>query len=113
MHIMRKLLQLLTSLMVLIMILPFQGMAQQKNISGTVKGENQSPLEGVTINVKNTNRVTQTDANGHFTIQAATGETLVITYVGYGSQELRVNNNSTFDVTMSTSVNNMNEVVVT
>ena len=110
---MRKLLQLLTFFLLLTLLLPWQVMAQQRNISGTVKGENQSPLEGVTVRVKNTNRITQTDANGHFSIQAATGETLVITYVGYESQELKVNNSSVLDIAMTTSGNNMNEVVVT
>jgi TonB-linked SusC/RagA family outer membrane protein len=110
---MRKLLQLLALLLVLIVLLPLQGMSQQRNISGTVRAENQTPLEGVTISVKNTNRVTQTDANGQFSIQAATGETLVITYVGYMLQELKVNNSSDLAVTMRTSGNNMNEVVVT
>jgi TonB-linked SusC/RagA family outer membrane protein len=109
---MRKLLELLAFL-VLIVFLPLQGMSQQRNISGTVRAENQTPLEGVTISVKNTNRVTQTDANGQFSIQAATGETLVITYVGYMLQELKVNNSSDLAVTMRTSGNNMNEVVVT
>jgi ferric enterobactin receptor len=110
---MRKLLQLLTSLLVLIVLLPSQGMAQQRTISGTIKSENQSPLEGVTIGVKNTNRITQTDVNGHFSIQAATGETLVITSVGYAAQELKVNNSSDFSITMNASGVNMNEVVVT
>jgi ferric enterobactin receptor len=110
---MRKLLQLLTSLLVLIVLLPSQGMAQQRTISGTIKAENQSPLEGVTISVKNTNRITQTDVDGHFSIQAATGEILVITYVGYAAQELKVNSSSDFSVTMSASGVNMNEVVVT
>jgi ferric enterobactin receptor len=110
---MRKLLQLLAFLLVLIVLLPLQGMSQQRNISGTVRAENQAPLEGVTISVKNTNRVTQTDANGQFSIQATTGETLVITYVGYILQELKVNNSSDLAVTMRPSGNNMNEVVVT
>src|SRR5438094_10665380 len=102
---MRKLLQLLTFLLLLIVMLPSQGMAQQRNISGTVKAENQSPLEGVTISVKNTNRVTQTDVNGHFSIRAATGEILVITYVGYEAQQLKVSSSSVFAVTMTTSGN--------
>jgi TonB-linked SusC/RagA family outer membrane protein len=110
---MRKMLQLLSFILLLTAMLPSQGKAQQRTISGTVRSENQSPLEGVTITVKNTNRITQADANGHFTIQAATGETLVITSVGYEPQEVKVNNGSALDVTMKASGNNMNEVVVT
>jgi TonB-linked SusC/RagA family outer membrane protein len=110
---MRRKITSLVFLMPLVMLLPLLGMAQQRNISGTVTGENQSPLQGATISVKNTNRVTQTDVNGHFSIQAATGEILVITYVGFESQELNVNNGSVFAVTMKVYGSNMNEVVVT
>src|SRR4030095_13648045 len=110
---MRRKITSLVFLIPLVMLLPLLGMAQQRNISGTVKGENQSPLQGATINVKNTNRVTQTDVNGHFSVQAATGEILVITYVGYEPQELNVNNSSVVAVTMNVSGSNMNEVVVT
>jgi TonB-dependent SusC/RagA subfamily outer membrane receptor len=110
---MRKLLQLSTFLLLLIFMVPLLGMAQQRTISGTVRAENQSPLEGVTITVKNTNRITQTDASGHFSIQAASGETLVITSVGYDPQETKVNNSSVIAINMRASGNNMNEVVVT
>ncbi|MCW3108722.1 MAG: TonB-linked outer membrane protein [Segetibacter sp.] len=110
---MRKLLQLLTFLLLLIVLLPPSAMAQQRSISGIVRTENQSPLEGVTITVKNTNRVTQTDVNGHFSIQAATGETLVTTYVGYEPQESKVDKSSVVTVTMRASGNSLSEVVVT
>lgn len=111
---MRKLLQLLSFSMLLIVMLPSLAMAQQRNISGTVKGENQDPLAGVTVSVKNsTNRITQTDANGRFSIEAATGETLVFSYVGYDAQEFKVGNSSALNVTLTASANKENEVVVT
>jgi TonB-linked SusC/RagA family outer membrane protein len=110
---MRRKITSLVFLIPLVMLLPIIGMAQQRNISGTIKGENQSPLQGATISVKSTNRVTQSDVNGHFSIQAVTGEILVITYVGYEPQELNVDNSSVFAVSMNVSGNNMNEVVVT
>ena len=110
---MRRKITSLVFLIPLLMLLPIIGMAQQRNISGTVKGENKSPLQGATISVKSTNRVAQTDANGHFSIQAATGEILVITYIGYEPQELNVDNTSVLAVTMTVSGSNMSEVVVT
>ena len=110
---MRRKITSLFFLIPLVMLLPIIGMAQQRNISGTIRGENQNPLEGATISVKNTNRVTQTGVNGHFSILAATGEILVITYVGYELQELNVTNSSDFAITMKSSGDNMSEVVVT
>ncbi|HJS55093.1 MAG TPA: hypothetical protein VJ765_11130, partial [Chitinophagaceae bacterium] len=61
---MRRKITSLVFLIPIVMLLPIIGVAQQRNISGTIKGENQNPLEGATISVKNTNRVTQTNANG-------------------------------------------------
>ena len=88
--------------------------AQMKNISGTILSEeNQSPLTGVTIRVKGTRRVAQTDANGKFSIQAADGETLQISYVGYVTQDLKVGAASTIGVKLKTADNTMGEVVVT
>jgi TonB-dependent SusC/RagA subfamily outer membrane receptor len=109
---MRKILHL-TFLNLALLMISVCGFAQNRTITGTVVSSDGSPLEGVTIGVKNTNRITQTDANGHFSIQAATGETLVFTYVGYAAQELKVNNGSVFPITMSAGGTNMNEVVVT
>ena len=110
---MRKLLQLLPFFLLLIVLLPLQGMTQQRTISGTVRSESQSPLEGVTVAVKNTNRVTQTGAEGRFSIQAATGETLVFTSVGYEAQEVKLANGTTVSITMKAGGTNLNEVVVT
>lgn len=107
---MTKLLRLLT---VLLLLMALPALAQQRQISGTVTAETQEPLAGVTVTVKNTSRVTLTDENGHFSVAAAKGETLVFSYVGYESQEVKVGNGATLNVTMSNSGNSMNEVVVT
>ncbi|MFN4892643.1 MAG: SusC/RagA family TonB-linked outer membrane protein [Bacteroidota bacterium] len=88
--------------------------AQQRTISGTILAEeNQSPLSGVTIRVKGTRRVAQTDANGKFSIQVADGETLQISYVGYVTQDIKVGSSTTLGIKLKTSDNTMGEVVVT
>jgi TonB-linked SusC/RagA family outer membrane protein len=88
--------------------------AQQRTISGTILAEeNQSPLSGVTIRVKGTRRVAQTDANGKFSIQVTDGETLQISYVGYVTQDIKVGSNTTLGIKLKTADNMMGEVVVT
>jgi TonB-linked SusC/RagA family outer membrane protein len=83
----------------------------QKQVSGKVSiGD--SALSGVTIQVKGTTIVTQTDANGNYTINAPADATLVFSSVGYGSQEVKVNNRSTLNVQMQTTARQMNEVIV-
>jgi hypothetical protein len=88
--------------------------AQTKTISGTILSEdNQTPLSGVTIRVKGTRRVTQSDANGKFSIQASDGETLQISYVGYVTQDLKVGSATTLGIKLKAADNTMGEVVVT
>ena len=61
------------------------GMAQQKSVSGTVLDETGGPLPGATVLVDGTNRGVTTDFDGNFSIQAAEGEVLVVSYVGYAT----------------------------
>lgn len=110
---MRKMLQLLVVFLLLTVILPSQGRAQQRTISGTVRTDSQNPLEGVTILVRNSDRVTQTGSNGQFSLQASSGETLVFSSVGFEAQEVKVGNNTTLNITLRAANNNLNEVVVT
>jgi TonB-linked SusC/RagA family outer membrane protein len=57
-------------------------------ISGTVTDENDKPLAGANVVVKGNNRGTTTDMKGQFSLQAEEGSTLVISSVGYITQEL-------------------------
>ncbi len=60
-------------------------------VSGIVKDET-GPLPGANIFIKGSTTSTQTDIDGKFTIKAKKGDTLVITFVGYGSKDIIVNN---------------------
>jgi TonB-linked SusC/RagA family outer membrane protein len=85
--------------------------AQQRPITGKVSiGD--TALSGVTIQVKGTTIATQTDAEGNYTINAPADATLVFSSVGYGSQEVKVNNRTTLNVQMQTATQQMNEVIV-
>jgi TonB-linked SusC/RagA family outer membrane protein len=97
------------------LLLPQAMMAQERTIRGTVLSEdNQAPLPGVTVTVKGTNRrSTQTDNSGHFSIQAATGETLQLSYVGYEVQAVKIGNSNNLSISLKQSGGSMNEVVVT
>lgn len=65
-------------------------------ISGRVLNDEQQPLVGASIVLKkNRNKGTSTGADGNFSIEADAGATLVISYVGYDSQEITVQNTST------------------
>lgn len=88
--------------------------AQQKKITGTVTDEkSQTPLPGVTVVIKGTNRGTATAPAGTFSIDAKPGETLVFSFVGYTPKEVPVGENAIMNVAISENIGNLNEVVVT
>uniref|UniRef100_A0AC34GA45 TonB-dependent receptor plug domain-containing protein n=1 Tax=Panagrolaimus sp. ES5 TaxID=591445 RepID=A0AC34GA45_9BILA len=84
----------------------------QQSITGIVSDAN-GPISGVTVTVKGTTKGTQTIANGSFTIQAAQGETLRISIVGYKTQEIVVGSNKAINVTLTSDAAALDEVVVT
>jgi len=65
-----------------------------ETISGTVKDQNGSAIEGAKITVVETGDTTSTDASGNFTISASIGQTLSISYDGYGEQMIRISGTS-------------------
>ena len=110
---MRILLRLLT--IVPFIIISLCSLAQEKTISGTViSGEdNKTPLSGVTIKVKGTQRSVLTDAKGFFSIKVNAGETLQFSYVGFQPQEIKPGADNTLNLTLKPSDNTLGEVVVT
>jgi iron complex outermembrane receptor protein len=81
-------------------------------ITGTVIGPDGAPLPGVSITIAGTTRGTSTDAQGHYSIEANPGETLVFSSVGYGVIRSIVKNTGDINITLQKSENSLNEVVV-
>ena len=65
----------------------------QIQVRGTVVDEQGEPLIGATVQIKGTAQGTVTDANGNFTLSAPATGTLVVSYVGYQTQEVGVRAN--------------------
>ncbi|AIM35813.1 collagen-binding protein [Sphingobacterium sp. ML3W] len=84
----------------------------QQTITGTVTDAT-GPVSGVTVSVKGTARGTQTSANGTFTIQAAAGETLRFSNIGYKATEIVVGSTKTINVSLVQDSEALGEVVVT
>lgn len=97
--------------MVLVVQLTF---AQQEiRITGTVVDDSGLPLPGVNVIIEGTSRGTQTNFDGEYAIEAATGEFLVFTYVGYNTGRIRVGTIPTIDVTLTEDAAQLEEVIVT
>ncbi|SDG97455.1 TonB-linked outer membrane protein, SusC/RagA family [Pedobacter terrae] len=85
----------------------------QISISGKVKDNKGNPIPGASINVKGTSQVVASDANGNFKISAQNGESLVITFIGYVTQTILINNQTQFNITLAEdSGKSLNDVVV-
>src|SRR5688572_32967158 len=107
---MRKILQLFFVLSMMLLVLPPAVQAQEKVITGTIISEdNKTPLAGVTVRVKGTRKIAQTDAQGKFSISVKPGETLQITYVGYETTEVKPGDGGTVGVSLKTADNMMGE----
>ena len=74
--------------------------AQEKTITGTVSGSDGLPLIGATVLVKGTNTGASTDFDGNYSIKAAQGATLVFSFVGYETQEVRVGSSNSINLVM-------------
>jgi len=86
--------------------------AQDNLITGTVVDEDGLPLPGVNVIVEDTNRGTQTNFDGYYSIEASQGEVLVFSYVGYETASITVGAPSTINVTLDTDSSELDEVIV-
>ena len=82
---------------------------QTKQVTGQVN-DSQGPLIGATVMEKGTNNGTVTDFNGKFSLNVSAGATLVVSYVGYVSQEVKASDG--MNVTLKEDGHIVNEVVV-
>ena len=65
-------------------------LGQNITVKGTVLDENSDPVMGATVRLKSdATKGAITDMDGRFTLQAKSGETILITYVGYKDQEVK------------------------
>src|SRR5688572_7016992 len=85
----------------------------QKTVRGTVKDNTDMPLLGVSVTLKGTTNGTTTNAEGVFTISVPeSGSVLVFTYIGIGTREIEVGNQTEINVTLEVNTGKLNEVVV-
>ena len=85
----------------------------QKTITGVVTRPDGLPLSGVSVVVKGTNMATISADDGSFTITARAEDVLVFSYIGYRSKEIKIGNEITLKLSLSESIINLDEVIVT
>jgi len=88
--------------------------AQQITVSGKVTSANDnSPLPGVSVKIKNKSGGSSSDESGNYSISAHTGDVLVFSFIGAISQEVQVTGNKVINVKLAEDSRILNEVAVT
>lgn len=108
-HLKRRILQWLILVCV---AFPMQALGQKITVTGTVSETNGEPVIGATVMEKGTANGTATDIDGKYTISVDPKATLVVSYVGYDTQEIKVNGQTAIDITIKENDQLLDEVVV-
>ena len=98
-------------LLFLLCLFPLGAMAQS-TVRGTVIDEAGEPVIGASIQVQGTKTGAVTDFDGNFSVEAASNATLIISYVGYVTEEVSVQGRNNIQVTLREDVSSLNDVVV-
>ena len=85
---------------------------QKKQISGTVTDTKGEPIIGANVVIKGTTTGTITDIDGHFDFEVPSGAVLQVSYIGYKSSEVEVNNKTSFTISLKEDLMVLEEVVV-
>ncbi|MBQ6190109.1 MAG: TonB-dependent receptor [Bacteroidaceae bacterium] len=83
----------------------------QSTVTGVVKDDLGEPLAGTKVQVKGTNNVVMTDANGKFSIRANKGQSLVFSFVGFSEKTVAVDGKP-MNIMMAEDAKTLNDVVV-
>ncbi len=88
-------------------------LSAQTKVTGTIiNASDRSPVAGASVSVKGTTRGTNTDAAGKFSIDARTGEIIVVTSVGYSPYETKLGKSASLDISLESSTSELSSVVV-
>ena len=102
-------------IIVLSALTPLIAFSQSNLVTGTVNDESGLPLPGVTVQVKDSNNLgAVTNFDGFFTISIPSDakQAVILSYVGYATEEVDVSENSTFTLNMQVDADELEEVVV-
>jgi len=98
--------------MTVLFLLPLFLFAQTKTVTGTVKDENNKPVAGASVSIKNKNTGTVTDESGTFSINATAGDVLLISGINLETVELAVGEQSQLSITLKAKATELTDVVV-
>ena len=96
----------------LLCLIPQLTFAQNIQVQGSITDEMGETMIGVSVLIKGTASGTITDSDGNFTLSVPAESTLVVSYVGYKTQEVKVGNRKILKISMDPDAQALDEVVV-
>ena len=91
----------------------FLGMAQDRVVTGKVTAaDDGQPVPGANILVKGTTSGTTSNTEGEFSISVGNNAVLVVSYIGYATQEITVGDQTVINISMQTDITSLAEIVV-
>ena len=82
-------------------------------VSGIVKDENGLPIIGATVKVRGAQMGVVTDIDGKFSLKTSVGSILTVSYIGYKTQDIKVQEGGSLNIKLEPESKQLNEVVVT
>ena len=99
-------------MVILFLMISVQGAWAQWTVKGTVNDEAGEPVIGASVKVVGTNTGSVTDINGKFSVNATQNGQLVISYVGYETQRVKIEGRQTINIVMKDDAQTLSDVVV-
>ena len=99
-------------LLLLLCLIPLWSVAQNITVKGIVKDNFGEPVIGANVTEKGTTNGMITDLDGNFSLTVQKNATLVISYIGYITQEIAVKGNANLNITLKEDSKALEEVVV-
>lgn len=100
------------ALIFILCFIPICTFAQDISVTGTVKDSSGEPIIGASVIQKGTTNGIISDLDGNFTIKVHTYSTLVVSYIGYKTQEVAVNKRSNIQIVLTEDSKALEEIVV-
>lgn len=113
---MKKIIQILGQLAIVYLVFclnSFNALGQSNIVRGTITSDQNEPLPGVNVIVKNTSIGTITDVEGKYSIEVADPQgVLVFSYIGYVSEEVSINGRNVINFSLVPDIKSLSELVV-
>ena len=101
-----------SKLLITLALLATTLLSAQNVLTGTVTGTDGQPIPGANVVLQDSNKGTTTDFDGNFSINASTGDVIVVSYIGFATQSIAISNQTTLNIVLEASASELDEVVI-